>query len=174
MAGRQCRADRVLRRRDLHYHALTLKIKPSAHAEGTTKGGNIMKKIIKGKIYDTETAKQLSYEGDTDHGSHREWENALYQKRTGEFFAYAWTMSGGETIQPITVDEARAWLEEHGTADQYIAVFGDPGEGDAADCDEVVTLGIRVSVAAANKVKRAAAAEGTTQQAILERWIQNA
>lgn len=132
-----------------------------------------MKKIIKGKVYDTETAKQLSYEGDTNHGSHREWENALYQKRTGEFFAYAWTMSGGETIQPITVDEARAWLEEHGTADQYIAVFGDPGESDA-DSGEVVTLGIRVSAAAASKVKRAAAAEGTTQQKILERWIMDA
>ena len=132
-----------------------------------------MKKIIRGKVYDTDTAKQISYEGDTNHGSHREWENALYQKRTGEFFSYAWTISGGETIKPITADEAREWLENHGTAEQYIAVFGDPGE-DVAKSDEVVTLGIRVSVAAANKLKRAAAAEGTTQQEILTRWIMDA
>lgn len=133
-----------------------------------------MKKVIKGKVYDTDTAKQISYEGDTAHGTHREWENALFQKRTGEFFAYAWTMSGGETIKPITADEARSWLEEHGTAEQYIAVFGDPGEGDAATGDEVVTLGIRVSAAAAAKLKRAAAAEGTTQQELLTRWIMDA
>lgn len=133
-----------------------------------------MKKVIKGKVYDTDTAKQISYEGDTAHGTHREWENALYQKRTGEFFAYEWTLTAGETIHPITADEAKEWMEKHGTAEQYIAVFGDPGEGDATASDEIVTLGVRVSAAAANKLKRAAAAEGTTQQELLTRWIMNA
>jgi hypothetical protein len=125
-----------------------------------------MKKIIMGKVYDTETAKEIGYYNDQPTGNLAEY---LYQKKTGEFFIKRWDAWNGGSIQPITYTEAQDWLEKHGSAEQYAAVFGEPDEG-----SEDVTLGLRVSAAAAAKLKRKAAAEGMTQSAILERWIMNA
>lgn len=79
-----------------------------------------MKRIIKNKVYDTETAKakgEYTYEG---------YSESLYQKKTGEFFLYC---SRGSTT-PLTYDEAQAWAEEHLESDEYIKIFGEPDEGE--------------------------------------------
>ncbi len=34
----------------------------------------------------------------------------------------------GDEIKPITINEAKKWLEEYSDADTYIAVFGDVEE----------------------------------------------
>ena len=34
----------------------------------------------------------------------------------------------GEEIQPLTVDEAKAWAEEHLDADEYEEIFGEVEE----------------------------------------------
>ena len=125
-----------------------------------------MKKIINGKVYDTSTAKEIGYYNDQPTGNMSEY---LYRKKTGEFFVKRWDAWNGDSIQPISYEDAQSWLEEHGSAEQYAAVFGEPDED-----SEDVTLGIRVSAAAAAKLKREAAAERITQQALLERWIRNA
>ena len=99
-----------------------------------------MKKIIKGKLYDTSTAHELGWNGGGD-GLTR-WHESLYQKRTGEYFLhgeggpmsrYAETTnenewSGGEKIIPLTCEKARQWAEENLGADQYIKIFGAPDE----------------------------------------------
>lgn len=125
-----------------------------------------MKKIIMGKVYDTETAREVGYFNDQPTGNVAEY---LFRKKTGEFFVKRWDAWNGDSILPITYTEAQDWLEKHGSAEQYAAVFGEPDDG-----SEDVTLGLRVSAAAAAKLKRKAAAEGMTQSAILERWIMNA
>ena len=87
-----------------------------------------MKKIINGKRYDTKTAelwgsREYGYSGDLDYVC-----EALYQKRTGEFFLYgvggarskyaeeismnSW--SCGEKIIPLTDDEAKEWVKKYG------------------------------------------------------------
>ena len=102
-----------------------------------------MKKIIGGKKYDTETAKQVSKTWSAGEGSLGWTEETLYRKKTGEYFLHGeggpqtryaeaygqsgWT--GGERIMPLTYDEASEWAEQHMDADAYIAAFGDPGEG---------------------------------------------
>ena len=102
-----------------------------------------MKKIINGKLYNTETAVTLgSY---TSEGAARDFgyfEETLYRKKTGEMFLYgeggpmshysvscgqnSW--SGGEKIIPLTDGEARKWAEQHLSADEYIVIFGDVEE----------------------------------------------
>lgn len=96
-----------------------------------------MVKIINGKRYDTETAKlvgETSYSNRTDFSF---WAEELYLKRTGEFFLYGeggpasrysrstgqnqW--SGGEKIEPLTLQEAQEWAEEYLDADEYEALF---------------------------------------------------
>ena len=100
-----------------------------------------MKKILGGKKYDTETARMVGtyWNGNSGFGKCSE---ALYCKRTGEFFLYGeggpmskygvaygdneWGY--GEEIRPLTVDEAKAWAEENLDADEYEAVFGEVEE----------------------------------------------
>lgn len=102
-----------------------------------------MKKIINGKRYDTATAKKI---GDASHSNRTDfsyWREALYQKKTGEFFLYGeggpaskysrsvgqneW--AGGEEINPLTPAEAQEWAEQYMDADEYEEVFGRAEEG---------------------------------------------
>lgn len=104
-----------------------------------------MKKIINGRLYNTDTAKKVA-----------EWNNGLavndnsyyyenlYLKRTGEYFIYgqgnagskyrrpaygdsgAWTP--GENIVPVSVKEAQRLVEKHLDADEYQSIFGKKDE----------------------------------------------
>lgn len=106
-----------------------------------------MKRIIKGKVYDTATAKELGWwENIQDVRNFNHFSETLYRKRTGEFFLYGkggpstkysqrvdqncW--SGGEDIIPISVDNAQAWVEDHLDAEDYEKIFGTVDE-DAED-----------------------------------------
>lgn len=140
-----------------------------------------MKKIIEGKVYDTEKAKKVaSWYSSYARNDFHYYKEELYKKKTGEFFLYGegnaaspysrscgqneWC--GGEKIVPMTFAEAQEWAEKHLDGDEYCAIFGEPDE-DAED----VTLGIAVSAEAAAKLRRAAAENGISQRAQLERWI---
>ena len=97
-----------------------------------------MKKIIKGKSYDTETAKNLGcyqYSNPMDFNYLRE---ELFQKRTGEYFLYGEggsmttysvscggnTRCGGYSILPLSEDKAKRWAENHLSAQEYEEIFG--------------------------------------------------
>ena len=140
-----------------------------------------MKKVINGKIYNTETAKKVaSWYSSYARNDFHYYEEELYQKKTGEFFLYGegnaaspysrscgqneWC--GGERIEPLTYKEAQKWAEDHLDGDEYCEIFGEPDE-DAED--EKMT--VRLSAAAAAKLAREAAKNGITKQAQLERWI---
>lgn len=102
-----------------------------------------MKKIINGKKYDTETAREVGSRSNGLSYKDFSWvEEALYQKKTGEFFLhgeggpatrYAYIsasggMSIGESIIPLTEDEAKKWGEKYMDVDQYEAIFGEVEE----------------------------------------------
>ena len=96
-----------------------------------------MKKIINGRIYDTNTAKELGRDDQT-YGNFSDWEETLYRKSTGEYFLHgeggpqtkyaqqvgenSWT--GGEKIIPLSIESAQKWAEEHLEADDYERIFG--------------------------------------------------
>jgi len=139
-----------------------------------------MKKIIKGRLYDTETAKELGSDGYSNRRDFHYWEETLYQKRTGEFFVYGeggaaskyaesvglneW--SSGERIMPLSYTEAREWAEEHLNGDEYIEIFGEPEEDDTK---QKITLSL--SVAAIAKAKQEAAKAGITLSSYIEKLI---
>lgn len=143
-----------------------------------------MKKIINGKVYNTDTAKKVaSWYSSYARNDFHYYEEELYQKKTGEFFLYGegnaaspyskscgqneWC--GGERIEPLTFTEAQKWCEDHLDGEDYCAIFGEPDES-----GEVVTLGLQVSAAAAAKLKQEAAKLGIPQGKLLERWITEA
>ncbi|MCT4606331.1 MAG: hypothetical protein N4A64_09560 [Marinisporobacter sp.] len=101
-----------------------------------------MKKIINGRMYNTDTAKYIGeytngYFPDNGYYIGKE----LYRKKTGEFFLYRQGgglteyavrygngSSGSSTIIPLTFQETKEWVEEYLDADIYIELFGEPEE----------------------------------------------
>ena len=101
-----------------------------------------MKQIINGKLYNTDTAKEIGYYQYGDGGDFNYLYEALYKKRTGEFFLYGCggantcygvecgnrCRSGGEEIIPYSEAEAKEWAEKYLSADTYITTFGEVEE----------------------------------------------
>lgn len=84
-----------------------------------------MKKIIKGKMYDTETAECI-HEGSMNNGRSM----SLYKKRTGEFFIFyitCWEIEA-DYIEPISENEAKEYVETYCDADVYEGLFGEVQE----------------------------------------------
>lgn len=139
-----------------------------------------MKKIINGKVYDSETAKLVGHWNLDESVTDFSWyEEDLYRKKTGEYFihgsgnaaskyaehAYG-SWEGGAAIIPLTFEQARDWAEEHLEADEYIAEFGDPGEG-----DEDVQILVKVSPRAKAILDELRSREGITLSQAVERFI---
>lgn len=144
-----------------------------------------MKKIINGKVYDTDRARLIA---DVPHsnirGSEGSCEQKLYQKRTGEYFLL---LSGARAevvsnmslakqphdkerhVYPISYDQARKWAESELDADKYISIFGEPDE-EAED----VQLNLTISAAVAAKFKKIAQERSITQKELFEALVKNA
>lgn len=139
-----------------------------------------MRKIIRNKMYDTETAHEVGGWGSGAYGDFDSVEETLYRKKTGEYFIHGhggartryaktdelggWT--GGSEIVPVSLERAREWADEHLDADEYEAEFGEVPEGDGY---EVVSA--RVSAAAKRALEREAQRAGESQTQVLERLL---
>lgn len=98
-----------------------------------------MKKVINGRMYDTETARMI---GKVTLGEPRSWdyhEEVLFKKRSGEYFfrlegttfsrclehIYIGIINASaERIQPTSKHIAKLWAEENLDGDTYIELFG--------------------------------------------------
>lgn len=123
-----------------------------------------MRKVIKGKLYDTDKASQVAYWSNGWGGN--DYRNAtLYRKRTGEYFLHRQhgEYGGSESIEPLSYDDAQTWMESHADADEYEAEFGMPDEGAEHD------LHVIISETAWQSLSRSAASDGVTVRAVIER-----
>lgn len=101
-----------------------------------------MKKIINRKKYDTETAKRIgSYSNGVGYSDLAYFCEELYEKKTGEFFIYKeggpmshmgicrdGSIVGSENIIPVSENDAKNWVEEHLSVDEYESIFGEVEE----------------------------------------------
>ncbi len=138
-----------------------------------------MKKVLGGKVYDTETAEKCGEDSQGRPNDFRWVCETLYRKRTGEFFIhgeggarsqYAESIGSswynGEKIIPISYEDAQKWAEERLDGDEYLAIFGDPEE------DSTEALMVRVSAQAKAKLDREASRSGKTRAQIIEDLLQ--
>ena len=141
-----------------------------------------MKKIIDGRKYDTDTAKEIGYDSYSNSMDFHWWEETLYRKANGEYFLHgrggpmshyarqveqnSW--SGGQRIEPMTWAEARKWAEDHMSADEYEAEFGEVEEGDAKTKPTMLTIPANVL----EQGKRAAAIKGVSFSAYVSALIE--
>ena len=99
-----------------------------------------MKKIINGRMYNTETAEKIQEWDNGIYGNDfRSCEETLYKKTTGEYFIHGSGgaaskysvpcgnngSSGSSDIIPLTKDEAKIWMETKADPDAYIKEFGE-------------------------------------------------
>lgn len=100
------------------------------------------KKIINGRMYNTETAQVLgTWSNGWNRGDFNFEEETLHKKKTGEYFIYghggAMSSYGescgdgnfsGERFTPISEETAKEWAEKYLDAEEYIAIWGEPEE----------------------------------------------
>ena len=139
-----------------------------------------MKKVINGKVYDTDTARKI---GCFDYGLGDRisgWSDTLYVKRTGEYFLLGEggpgskysvctgvnESSGSTKIFPLSYDDACKWAEENLDGDEYIAEFGAIAEDDTN-----VKLTLYLPASTIERAKRKVAQDGTTLSAYVDALI---
>ena len=139
-----------------------------------------MKKIIKGKVYDTDKATEIGSWESGRPGDLDPFGEVLYQKRTGEFFIHGkggpqtkyavsagqGNWNGSEQIIPLTWENAREWAESHLTAESYESAFGEVVEDESR-----TTVTLSLSAGAVETAKRAAAQHGVSLSAYIESLI---
>ena len=141
-----------------------------------------MKKVIRGRVYDTSTARHISSAsgGGENCGGLFYWEENIYCKRTGEYFLHCWGNAGsqyaehhgtnsetGETIKPLTYSEAQKWAEKYMDGDEYIKEFGEP----EADYTKK-TIAISITQKAVDKLKKQAQVSDKSMSEIIEKLIE--
>jgi len=100
-----------------------------------------VKRIINGKLYNTETAKCVA-SFDAEYDERDSFSESLYIKKTGEWFLlterrpedlefvyYGGNCGGqGYDIEPYSENQAKEWLVAYDFVDVYIEYFGEPEE----------------------------------------------
>lgn len=143
-----------------------------------------MKKVINGKKYDTDTAREMAYwnngAGPRDFGLVKK---TLYRKKTGEFFLYIYggpeteyakedpagqNWTGGERIEPLSFEAGMKFAEENMDADEYEKEFGEVSEG-----GEEKPVQARISPALYSKLKAKMVTEHRKQSDIISAALKN-
>lgn len=128
-----------------------------------------MKKIIRGRKYDTETARKVGCK--TEQAQYGDVDYALYRKRTGEYFVHAefsYMLDDGnpDYIKPLSADEADEWAQEHLNADAYEAEFGE-----IVDDDETISASINLPRKTYDKLRRLAVEAGEPMSKYMTKLI---
>jgi hypothetical protein len=89
-----------------------------------------MKRIIEGKVYDTNTAEEIESDSFSNPSDFHYWEETLYRTEKGAFFFHGEggpmshyardignnSTTGSERIWAVDENEAREWLSKHNVA----------------------------------------------------------
>lgn len=102
-----------------------------------------MRKIIDGKLYDTDTATKICEIYCPHHRGDFQWhDTALYRTKNNAFFlagrggaASMWARAvpsgstGGEGLRAVSIEEAKRLVEQNADVATYEEAFGAPAEG---------------------------------------------
>ena len=140
-----------------------------------------MRAIINGKAYDTATAVRMGFWSNGHHYMDPySKEETLFRKRTGEFFLlgqggsetnyaerYGKEWTGSAKVIPLTFEEAESWSKEHLTKEEYELIL------DLPEGKEKKTVSYSLSLAAIERLRRAASSAGISASELLEKLIVN-
>ncbi|MCH4181355.1 MAG: hypothetical protein LKF44_08200 [Atopobiaceae bacterium] len=139
-----------------------------------------MRKVIDGHAYDSDKAHEVGWwDNGVAHGDLDAVIEALYRTKSGLYFVHGeggarsryaqqdslggWT--GGESVTPLSADDARRWAEEHLTGEEYEAEWGTPDETEGR------VMSVRVSEATYRAIRRAAANSSRTMGEVITKAV---
>lgn len=139
-----------------------------------------MKKVINGKVYDTNTATQIAYWESGSKTSPSWYEETLFRKRNGEMFLFGrgyatspyaqrnpdGNLSVGSAIRPISWEDAQLWAKDKLDDVDFDKLFGEEDDGR-------VTTTISFSRKAHATARRNALRLGISTSAYIELLIKN-
>lgn len=143
-----------------------------------------MKKVIRGRLYDTEKAVLVGefYDEAMPEEDLSFYREELYRKRTGEYFLYGtgnagskysvWrgsTASGTEKIVPMTYQQAQEWAEENLSPEEYEKEFGFPERN-----DDKTIMSFNLKIGNIEKLKVISAKQDKPMSSIIDELIENA
>ena len=143
-----------------------------------------MKKVIRGRLYDTEKAVLVGefYDKAMPEEDISFYLEELYRKRTGEYFLYGrgnagskysvWrgsTASGAEEILPLTYKQAQEWAEEYLPDDIYLKEFKTPERN-----DDKTIISFNLKIGNVEKLKLISAKQDKPMSSIIDELIENA
>ena len=142
-----------------------------------------MKKVIRGRLYDTEKAVLIGeFYDEAKPGDDLDFYiEELYKKRTGEYFLYGrgnagskysvWhgnTASGSEKIIPLTYQQAQEWAEENLPRAVYENEFGIPERN-----DDKTIISFNLKIGNVEKLKLISAKQDKPMSSIIDELIEN-
>lgn len=143
-----------------------------------------MKKVIRGRLYDTEKAVLVGefYDEAMPGDDLAYYREELYRKRTGEYFLYGtgnagskysvWhgnTASGSEKIIPLTYQQAQEWAEENLPPEEYEKEFGFPERN-----DDKIIMSFNLKIGNIEKLKVISSKQDKPMSSIIDELIENA
>ena len=141
--------------------------------DNSYEGDGRLKKTLDGKSYDTETARAVGTRKYT--GNVGGVTETLYFTKSGRYFLYiegnplgVYRRRGGnEEIAPLSLEEAKEWLESYLTVDEYNRWFGVVEPTDANERERFTT---NLSPACKVKLRQIKETTGKTYSEIIE-WL---
>lgn len=141
-----------------------------------------MKKIIDGKLYDTETAMEVGTNSHGEISDFHYYEETLYRKRSGEYFlaGYGNALSdyrvqigvsqweAGSAIFRMSYEEARQWAEDNLSAEDYMEEF------ELVESDDDVAITVRVKESTKKMLRRMAFESGRSQGQVIDELVAKA
>ena len=142
-----------------------------------------MKKVIRGRLYDTEKAVLVGefYDEAMPGNDLAYYREELYRKRTGEYFLYGignagskysvWrgsTASGTEKIIPLSYQQAWEWAEEYLPDDIYLKEFKTPERN-----DDKTIISFNLKIGNVEKLKLISAKQDKPMSSIIDELIEN-
>lgn len=116
-----------------------------------------MRKIIKNRVYDSDTAKKITIRFIGPEFQRSGWEE-LYQKKNGEYFILHHSYQERiERITPVSYEEAQQWATDYLPALEAEEIFGEVSEG-----EEIAHMHISMKKQDSEAIRRAAAKAGLT------------
>ena len=118
-----------------------------------------MKRVIKGKRYDTDKATLVGEHVAGEPGQPEYTREALYKKRGGEYFVRVQGPYTLDAVVPLSVQEAGNWVLDNKGKAAYTEEFCSQG---------VVSVNVRLTLACKRMVDRMANETGTSRSQVME------
>ena len=143
-----------------------------------------MRKVIKGRTYNTETSKQIgSWDNGIYGGDFHSCQEDLYKNTKGAYFlagqggplskyavTYGSETSGSKELVPMTTEEAQEWVEERLDAEEYEAEFGVQEEA-SSDLTTRERVGLTVDSELMTRFREHSAKTGVPMSRMIDKAI---